>query len=235
MGHATVSENERMERDAMPGRAENIPSKMRVNSEAASSGDASAGSAPAKGGSLSPAEFSTRLTSASRTLWLIAAAVVGRRDEAEDIVQESAMIGLQKIAEFRPETNFAAWMGGIVRNVARNAARKSQRRHTGATDPVALDESHAGLAPPPPDAEFDRHGSLPAGQAAFDDRVVRALSLLEETPRVCLLLRSLKQMPYREIAALLGIPEGTAMSHVHRARSAVRDQLLKETPGARVD
>jgi RNA polymerase sigma-70 factor (ECF subfamily) len=206
---------------------------MRLNTGAASSGDASA-EAVGPSGALTPAEFSARLTSVSKTLWLIAAAVVGRRDEAEDIVQESAMIGLQKIAEFRPDTNFAAWMGGIVRNVARNAARKSQRRHTGATDPAALDESRAGIEPPPADPGFDRRGVLSPEQSDFDDRVIRALGLLEETPRVCLLLRSLRQMPYRDIATLLGIPEGTAMSHVHRARSAVRQELLKES-GVHVD
>jgi RNA polymerase sigma-70 factor (ECF subfamily) len=179
------------------------------------------------------------LTSVTKTLWLIAAAVVGRRDEAEDIVQEAALIGLQKVSEFQPDTNFAAWMGGIVRNVARNHARKTYRRHTGATDPVTLDESRAGVESSGREAEFDRKGELSADQADFDDRVVAALDQLEETPRLCLLLRSLRQMSYREISALLAIPEGTAMSHVHRARATMRQELLKKadqgTMRARVD
>ena len=52
---------------------------------------------------------------------------------------------------------------------------------------------------------------------------------LEETARTCLLLRTLRDMPYREISLLLDIPEGTAMSHVHRARQAMR-YFLTEQP-----
>ena len=53
----------------------------------------------------------------------------------------------------------------------------------------------------------------------------RRLNALEETPRICLLLRTLRNMPYKEIALALGIPEGTAMSHVHRARAAMRKSI----------
>ena len=48
---------------------------------------------------------------------------------------------------------------------------------------------------------------------------------MEETARACLLLRTLQDMPYREIALALDIAEGTAMSHVHRARMAMRERL----------
>ncbi len=202
---------------------------MPVKPGAASSGDASADGVAAGGAPLTPAEFSARFQAVGKSLWLIAAAVLGRREDAEDIVQESAVIGLQKINEFRPDTNFAAWMGGIVRNVARNHARKGVRRHTGATDPSELDQSRAGRTIEEQTPRFDRIGALSPGQSAFDDRVLQSLARLEETPRVCLLLRSLHQLPYREIAALLAIPEGTAMSHVHRARAAMREMLISRT------
>jgi RNA polymerase sigma-70 factor, ECF subfamily len=211
----------------MPGPRQDIRRVMPAKSGAASSGDASAGQGRSGTAPLSPAEFAARLSGASRTLWLIAASVLGRRADAEDVVQESAVIGLQKIHEFQPDTNFTAWMGGIVRNVARNAARKTVRRHTGATNPADLDQSVAGRAAPTRESGFDRHGRLSDAQRDFDDHTVAALNKLEETARVCLLLRTIRQMPYREIAALLSIPEGTAMSHVHRARGAMREELLR--------
>ena len=64
-----------------------------------------------------------------------------------------------------------------------------------------------------------------ADQSEFDDRLLRALSMLEETARTCLLLRTLSDMPYREISQILEIPEGTAMSHVHRSRQVLRAAL----------
>jgi RNA polymerase sigma-70 factor, ECF subfamily len=177
------------------------------------------------GAVLTPAEFSSRFESASRTLWIIAAAVLGRRSDAEDVLQEAAMIGLRKVRDFDPSTSFSAWMGGIVRNVARNHARKRQRRHTTESDPQTIDASHTVAAPATQAPEFDRHGKFAVDQSAFDDRVLQALNTLDETARTCLLLRTLHEMPYREISLLMEIPEGTAMSHVHRARQALRGML----------
>ena len=68
-------------------------------------------------------------------------------------------------------------------------------------------------------------GRLLVDQGAFDDGVLRALSSLDETARACLLLRTLLDLPYRDISLALGIPEGTAMSHVHRARGILRRKL----------
>jgi RNA polymerase sigma-70 factor (ECF subfamily) len=178
---------------------------------------------------LSPEAFSVEFQAASRTLWIIAAAVLGRRTDAEDVLQEAAMIGLRKVGDFQEGTSFGAWMGGIVRNVARNHARKRNRRQTSTAEPRTLDIAQSAPAPMADEAGFDRRGRVEPDQAGFDDRVVRALNTLEETARVCLLLRTLRDMPYREISALLGIPEGTAMSHVHRSRRTLRDLLSRET------
>ena len=184
---------------------------------------------------LEPGEFTARFQAASRTLWVIAAAVLGRRSDAEDVLQEAAMIGLRKIADFEEGTNFSAWMGGIVRNVARNHARKRSRRQTSDTDPHVLDvarsapASGAGAGGPGGEPLIGRGGRVSADEAGFDDRVLGALNRLEETARTCLLLRTLRDMPYREISLLLDIPEGTAMSHVHRARQAMR-YFLTEQP-----
>jgi RNA polymerase sigma-70 factor (ECF subfamily) len=48
---------------------------------------------------------------------------------------------------------------------------------------------------------------------------------LEELPRTCLVLRIVHGMAYSEISHALNIPEGTAMSHVHRSRLALRERL----------
>ena len=178
---------------------------------------------------LAPDEFSARYQGAHRTLWLVAASVLGERNDAEDVLQEAAMIGLRKLGEFDPATSFTAWMSGIIRNVARNSARKRVRRHTSPADPATLDQSRAGGVGAAPTPAFDRKGEIRADQSAFDDRLVRALSMLEGTARTCLLLRTLSDMPYREISQILEIPEGTAMSHVHRSRQVLRAALSPQS------
>jgi RNA polymerase sigma-70 factor (ECF subfamily) len=173
---------------------------------------------------LSPEAFADAFTASSRTLWCIAAGVLGRRDLVEDVLQEGAMIALGKLDQFDPGTSFVAWMGRIVRYVALNQARHRQRRAASAAAPEALASvpARADDAAPPPTTPA---GDLHPDQTEFDDRVLRALRALDETARSCLLLRTMLDMPYHDIALALDVPEGTAMSHVHRARRSLRETL----------
>jgi RNA polymerase sigma-70 factor (ECF subfamily) len=191
---------------------------------------------------LTPAAFAERFEGASRTLWCIAAAVVGDRSAADDVLQEAAMIALGKLNQFDPDSNFLAWMARIVRFVALNHGRRRAGQRP--VDPEALDRAAAG-APGTDPARLDGpaiatttlngHGDLLKDQGAFDDRVLAALNVLEPGARACLLLRVVLNMPYREIARALDMAEGTAMSHVHRARMALRDLLSPHVTGDEPD
>lgn len=168
-------------------------------------------------------EFSRLFTGCTRVLWCIAASIVGDREHARDIVQSAAITGLDRLAEFTPGSNFTAWMGQIVRFTALNEGRKQHRRAAfGGETTESLGAPRSGSEESP----VSRFGSLIPDQTAFDDATVAALQQLEETARACLLLRTVLDMPYPAIAESLGIPEGTAMSHVHRARRKVRELLL---------
>ena len=138
-------------------------------------------------------------------------------------------MALGKLEQFDPETHFNAWMGRFVRNVALNQRRKLGRRATTPTDPEVLAGLPAtngrGALPVPP---VSRYGELRPDQSAFDDRVLAGLQELSGTQRACLLLRTVLDLSYREVASTLEIPEGTAMSHVHRARQALREKLEGE-------
>ena len=57
--------------------------------------------------------------------------------------------------------------------------------------------------------------------------MVRALQTLSDEARCCLLLKVVQQLSYAEIAVLLQIPAGTAMSHVHRAKKALRECMTQ--------
>lgn len=203
-------------------------------------GDAPAGGgAPAQAAGITPAEFSSLFEQSFRILWYIALGLVHDRNLAEDVVQEAAIVALGKLDQFQRGTNFNAWMGQTVRYAALNLARRNRRHLSAATDPVLLDAraGRAGTAATPSPARPVRltsEAAIPAGQAAFDDRLVRALESLNETARTCLLLRTLEGMEYREIARTLDIAEGTAMSHVHRARMALRERLMPEGPSDRL-
>ena len=177
---------------------------------------------PVQGGSLSRDQFDQCYRDARPTLWCIAAAVLGRRDRAEDVLQDAVVTALTKLDQFDPGTSFSAWMGQIVRFTALNARRDEINR------PVVqgVDPNLAGSRDPTShEHAVDAFGRVVADQKSFDDEVLAALAQLGETPRACLLLRTVRGLSYKEVARVLDLPEGTCMSHVHRARTLLRQTL----------
>lgn len=169
--------------------------------------------------------FAARYEANARVLWCIAAAVLGGRRHVEDVLQESAVIALKKLEQFDPDTSFVAWMGQIVRFVALNQGRKLGRSKTTSVDPELMQHHAAAGSDGTVPAPVTSNGRVVADQTSFDDRVLAALRTLDETARACLLLRTVTGRSYREISLAMDIPEGTAMSHVHRARRAMRRML----------
>lgn len=167
---------------------------------------------------LSRDAFAQEFQAAARGLWCIAAAIVRDRTLADDVLQEAAVIALGKRHEFQPGTSFQAWAGQVVRFTALNEARKRARAIATPTDPGILAES--GPAAPAISAS-----------ASFSPPLLAALDTLDETARTCLLMRTVMDMSYKQIAAALDIPEGTAMSHVHRSRQALRTRLAPAQMG----
>lgn len=168
--------------------------------------------------------FASRFRECQRKLWWVAVSVLGRREQVDDVLQEAALIAISKLDEFDPDTCFEAWMAQIVRFVALNDARKRSRRatFTGTDFPDIASTSQSVASP------IRSDGTIVPDQSAFDDSILHAINRLPEVARTCLLLRALEGLSYKEIAELLSLPEGTAMSHVHRARLAMRDALTKE-------
>ncbi len=178
-----------------------------------------------------PEAFARQFRENFRLFWLIAAGIVRDHALAEDVVQEAAVIGLQKLDQFNPSapgSSFAAWMGQIVRFVALNQSRRIVKRQTASMDPAALDQATDRLDRASARAErpvLTDDGQIEGDQGHFDDRVMAALDHVNPTARACLLLRTIEGLDYASISLLLDIPEGTAMSHVHRSRKLLRTRL----------
>lgn len=142
------------------------------------------------------------------------------REEAEDLVQETYAKALKNFASFTPGTNFRAWIYRILRNTfltSRTGIRAA------ATVPIEDENDEFAL----PSAAADPESLL---LARADQEMIRGA--LEQLPlrfREIILLCDLEEMSYREIAATLGIPLGTVMSRLSRARTAMRELLRRES------
>jgi RNA polymerase sigma-70 factor, ECF subfamily len=147
------------------------------------------------------------------------------REEAEDLVQETYAKALKGFSSFQEGTNFRAWIYRILRNTF-----LTSRTGLKANQPLDTDEK-AGSEPDLPAEQRTPESIL---LEKLDQQLVRkALDQLPMVYREALLLCDFEEMSYQEIAATLGVPVGTVMSRLSRARRALRDDLRELQRGVR--
>jgi RNA polymerase sigma-70 factor (ECF subfamily) len=130
---------------------------------------------------------------------------------AEDIVQDAVLRALQYFASFRGDTSGRAWLLQIVRNAA-YAAVKSRR--IGTNVPLETDDAMELPDPGPgPEAQLAQRQDL--------EQLDQALAALPMELRECLVLCELERLSYKDIARVTGVPIGTVMSRLWRARQAL--------------
>ena len=132
---------------------------------------------------------------------------------AEDLVQETYMKALRGFSGFRQGTNFRAWIYRILRNTFLTS-------HTGLKIAASIDDEET---PYEPSTDVTPESLLLA--RIDQENIQRALEQLPVNFREVILLCDLEEMSYQEIAQTLGIPIGTVMSRLARARKAMRALL----------
>jgi RNA polymerase sigma factor (sigma-70 family) len=136
---------------------------------------------------------------------------------AEDLVQEAYLRAIRHFAGFR-DGDGRAWLLKIVRNTWYTRLRRegTSAQHTDFDE--ALHSAAAGRETPNPEAKLL--------QAERTELVRKSLAELPEDYREVIVLRELEQLSYREIAGIAGIPLGTVMSRLSRARQQLQQILL---------
>jgi RNA polymerase sigma-70 factor (ECF subfamily) len=134
-------------------------------------------------------------------------------DDAEDVVQEASLRAFRYFQTFAGGDG-RAWFLRIVRNTC-YAWRSDQ--HQAPTDSFD-EEQHSGSRPPSDPETL----LLRTDDAAL---IARALSSLPDHFHQLLVLRELEGLSYRELSEVIGIPMGTVMSRLSRAREALRAAL----------
>jgi RNA polymerase sigma-70 factor (ECF subfamily) len=139
--------------------------------------------------------------------------------EAEDLVQDTLVRAYRAIGRFDGR-HPRAWLLTILRNthINRNRRRRPELLHDPDTAVERLD--HRSTA-----AAADH-----AVESAFDAEVVSALAALGDDFRRVVVLVDVEGLSYAEAAGLLGVPVGTVMSRLHRARSRIRERLGRTGP-----
>ena len=155
-------------------------------------------------------------------LFRLALRLIGRRDEAEDLVQETLLRALPALRKFEGRARLSTYLTRALTNLWKNQLRSRKRSR--------LVDWFRGRRPEEdeddaaPVAVDERPSPLERLEARDRARLVRdAVSRLEPNRRLALLLREVEEMSYEQIATMTGVPVGTVRSRLARARDDLRE------------
>lgn len=150
---------------------------------------------------------------------------LGQRANREDLVQEVFLRVIRSRERYEPTARFSTWLFRVVYNLSVNETQRGAAREAGRIDLEGGDgERGAGGI----DSLQDERAGLPSERLERADAVAavrEAIAGLPEHQRMALLLAKYEDMPYVEIAEVLGSSEKAVKSLIHRARETLRESL----------
>jgi RNA polymerase sigma-70 factor (ECF subfamily) len=155
----------------------------------------------------------------------IAYRMLGNMEEAKDLAQEVFLTVFESVKDLREEVKFGAWLTQITLNHCRNRWKYLKRRQYFNSD--SLDDPRETEDGNMAKAFYDPSDNP---EVLYEKKMIqqfiqKGLLKLKEDQRELIVLRDLQGFSYEEIGELLGIPEGTIKSKLHRARMDLKGIL----------
>jgi RNA polymerase sigma-70 factor (ECF subfamily) len=164
----------------------------------------------------------------SDQVYRVARRLVGSREEAEDLVQQTYERAFRAWQQYTPGTNLRAWLLRILTNLNIDRGRRVQRT----PQTTSLDANEQGdyflynkLSSQAPDENPDEERVL---ERLSQDNVVDALADVPHDFRDVIVLVDIGEFSYADAAQILDIPIGTVMSRLHRGRRILKQNLADE-------
>jgi RNA polymerase sigma-70 factor (ECF subfamily) len=158
-----------------------------------------------------------------RRVYATALNILGNHSDADDVAQEAFVRAYRGLASFDGRADFFTWLYRITINTALNALR-SDKRGAALSQRGGAEAAHVGGRP----EALGQGAPTPAQrvqQAGEVTRVLEAVATLTPPLRVTLVLATVEEMPHKQIAELLEIPEGTVAWRVNEARRLLKLKL----------
>lgn len=154
--------------------------------------------------------------------------LVGRPDDAEELLQEVFLRLVRSMATYRHDGQLTAYLFRIATNVVRDRYRRRQVRphQVSESESAGDDDESGGLSDQVAGDEPEPGQSMRERERA--EALNAALARLPEEQRQVILLRHFSEMPFNEIADLLGCPVGTVLARAHRGLKRLREMMDDE-------
>ena len=159
----------------------------------------------------------------------VALGVVGRREDAEDVVQEAFLKAYRNLGSFRGQSSFYTWLYRIVFNLAIDLSR---RRYRHAESSIGDNATMDAVAQHKPEDAGDLIGGIRGpeeeiNRVALGKRLAEAIDGLSPNHRAVIILREVEGLSYQEISDVVGCSKGTVMSRLHHARKRLQRSLAE--------
>lgn len=159
-------------------------------------------------------EFEQRLADCPTLAYRVALGVLRNTAEAEDVAQEAMLRAYRNFHRLRDRDRFRAWLVRAAWRLALDRIRSASRRERRERIVVEQSASEAGVEGVIATREFER-------------KLTAALDELPEKLRMVIVLAAIEGYDTREVAKLVGVPEGTVKSRLHHARKRLAAALCK--------
>ena len=169
-------------------------------------------------------EFEALLGPILDTAFRVALRMTRNRDDASDLVQDAVLNALKGFSTFEPGTNFRAWFLRILTHAylrTRRTAKETESLDVGEAADLFLFLRTGDLGDDPAQTFMDRLAV---------EQVEVAIDRLPEDYRLTMSLYLLNDLPYEEIAGIVGCPVGTVRSRIHRGRNILQRELWALAP-----
>ncbi len=164
-----------------------------------------------------------------RMIYATAISVVKNPADAEEVAQEAVLKAFSNLASFRAESKFSTWLVQITYNEAKMKLRKAHPHLYESIDDQQ--QSEEGEFRPRDYADWRPIPSDLLEQNEIRRAVQDAINSLSPTYREVLILRDLQHLSIKETSTILGIPEPSVKTRLHRARLQLRDRLAPGIDG----
>jgi RNA polymerase sigma-70 factor (ECF subfamily) len=149
---------------------------------------------------------------------------VGDKETAEDLLQETFMRVIKGADAYKRQAKFTTWLYTIARNLCVDQTRRRKhRKHASLDAPMAADDDSGTLLDVLPSSEMASDRKSVNKQ--LYQRLQGAIGALSEEQREVFLMREFLDMPFKQIADVVGVPENTVKSRMRYALEKLRLDL----------
>jgi RNA polymerase sigma-70 factor (ECF subfamily) len=157
-----------------------------------------------------------------RPIYALAYRVIGREEEARDVVQETFLRAFRGIRNFRGQAKFSSWVYRIALNLCRDWIRR-ERRTPILPAPEGVDVIELAAAQGPAESIEDLVARNDMSQVVAD-----LMTRLPEEQRTAIILKEYHGMTFQEIADLQGVPLSTVKTRLYQGLTVLRRHLQQQ-------